>query len=881
MDREPLLFPTETVPMATPKKTQKKNNRSRFWAFIIVIVIAFSLLLFLRTSTTSSTAGHTCGPHTELIGNECVGEDTTALIAAEQAAVSDKLAAIAAKDTAEAAKDAAVTDKLAAIAAKDAAEAARDAAIAEKEAAAIAKDAAEVAKSTALITKTAAEDARDAAQAAKDAAEAARDECLAASEPPYQPCAQKSEGDDCLLCAPGDSECAETMVVKTCQDVGSSNLVCSPLSSGSDDTTSQTGPCDVGTTTLDDLYNLNIPYSADPNTCVKVTIEQSIPVMELTSEDESACDAANNADKYFVTAFKDTGAYGNFRITTTSFTDYLNPLALEAGELFGKITGWGVEYTQRVVGLRWNNGAKYIHLHVSTTAQPYDLLSGENSAGDYRFGYTAEVSVSPTCGDDSGDSGGVAFKPADSAALKTAVNECLQGNPDGSCTSNGAIGDWDVSLVTNMDNLFDGKAVFNQDLSKWDTSSVTSMNFMFGGCSVFNQDLSKWDTGAVTSMSYTFLNAYVFNQDLSSWDTSKVTTFKNMFFASYVFNQDLSKWDTGAVTSMSHMFFRASAFNSDVSAWDTSKVTTMKAMFKDSGYAGTFCGGTWESLSGANSAFTDLGSSTARIQCPTTEFGMAPCKALLNNCGNYECGGECGTASNNMKMIPITRCGDIFISGDDTVHPQCVDVVGCHPGNHAGNVGTREPDGWECLGSNDGVNWSREFGPWSPVVDASEHVSVGNWVPTYIWDSAPTGESLDQCKASCQNKQGCNAYIYGTDKSCTLFPQEYQDCVDDQSCTIFNSASYDWYNLSGDGETTGTCDQVSCTSLDFGVPGTWANTGGDGNDQMACCYMTAISMCDDFQCHAFPNDWIVLTGVTAVPATHARCCRAFDQAIDG
>ena len=471
----PLLFPTETIPMATPKRVQKKNSRSRFWAFIIVIVIAFSLLLFLRTSTTSPTAGHTCGPHTELIGNECVGEDTTALIAAKEAAVTDKLAAVADKEAAEAAKEAliaakeaAVTDKLAAVADKEAAEAAkeatlavidvaiadkeaaivtsmshlndkeaaeaardtaqaaRDAAIAEKEAAAIAKDAAEAAKSTALITKAAAEDARDAAQAAKEAAEAARDECL---------------------------------------------------------------------------------------------------------------------------------------------------------------------------------------------------------------------------------EGQFSFKPADSAALKTAVNECLQGNPDGSCTSNGAIGDWDVSLVTNMDNLFDGRAVFNQDLSKWDTSSVTSMNFMFGGCSVFNHDLSKWDTGAVTSMSYTFLNAYAFNQDLSSWDTSKVTTFKNMFYQAYAFNSDVSAWDTSSATIMSMMFFRASAFNSDVSAWDTSKVTTMEAMFEDSGYAGTFCGGTWESLSGANSAFTALGTSTARIQCSSDSgdnggvaFDIsthgtigAVCDYIDDNVGGYQC----------------------------------------------------------------------------------------------------------------------------------------------------------------------------------------------------------------------------------------------------
>ena len=39
--------------------------------------------------------------------------------------------------------------------------------------------------------------------------------------------------------------------------------------------------------------------------------------------------------------------------------------------------------------------------------------------------------------------------------------------------------DWDVSLVTNMDELFQNKYDFNQDISQWDTSSVTSMRYMF------------------------------------------------------------------------------------------------------------------------------------------------------------------------------------------------------------------------------------------------------------------------------------------------------------------------------------------------------------------------------------------------------------------
>ena len=78
----------------------------------------------------------------------------------------------------------------------------------------------------------------------------------------------------------------------------------------------------------------------------------------------------------------------------------------------------------------------------------------------------------------------------DKAALVSAVNNCIQAVPSGErcCSEWGAdcgpagIVDmplWDVSLVTNMDDLFSGKAQFNVDISRWDVSSVTSMEKMF------------------------------------------------------------------------------------------------------------------------------------------------------------------------------------------------------------------------------------------------------------------------------------------------------------------------------------------------------------------------------------------------------------------
>ena len=81
----------------------------------------------------------------------------------------------------------------------------------------------------------------------------------------------------------------------------------------------------------------------------------------------------------------------------------------------------------------------------------------------------------------------------DSQGLKDAVNACLSAVPSGEaccstdtncadpssarCGSAGCVDmpEWDVSLVTDMSELFKDKADFNVDISAWDTSQVTDM----------------------------------------------------------------------------------------------------------------------------------------------------------------------------------------------------------------------------------------------------------------------------------------------------------------------------------------------------------------------------------------------------------------------
>ena len=78
------------------------------------------------------------------------------------------------------------------------------------------------------------------------------------------------------------------------------------------------------------------------------------------------------------------------------------------------------------------------------------------------------------------------------------------------------IGDWDVSKVTNMADLFRYKFEFgdresripdNRDEEKyyrsfneplnWNVENVEDMRTMFYGCHAFNQDLSQWNVSKV------------------------------------------------------------------------------------------------------------------------------------------------------------------------------------------------------------------------------------------------------------------------------------------------------------------------------------------------------------------------------------------------
>merc|ERR1719498_467615 len=124
------------------------------------------------------------------------------------------------------------------------------------------------------------------------------------------------------------------------------------------------------------------------------------------------------------------------------------------------------------------------------------------------------------------------FTPKHDQELRTALDACFIETNRGDCrrAPYGDTENWDVSLITNMDDLFAHRKFFNADITKWDTGRVTSMSRMFEGATSFNRDITEWDVARVTDMSSMFRGATSFNHDIRDWKVMRVQNFDKMFY---------------------------------------------------------------------------------------------------------------------------------------------------------------------------------------------------------------------------------------------------------------------------------------------------------------------------------------------------------------
>ena len=131
--------------------------------------------------------------------------------------------------------------------------------------------------------------------------------------------------------------------------------------------------------------------------------------------------------------------------------------------------------------------------------------------------------------------------PKSRSELKAAVKACVSKSNTQAfdCRKYGndlhtPIGEWDVSGVTDMADLFRDIKSFNSDISKWDVSRVTNMQSMFSNAQSFNADISKWDVSSVKDMQNMFKGAASFSRTLcgSGWIVSQAPKHYTMFTGS-------------------------------------------------------------------------------------------------------------------------------------------------------------------------------------------------------------------------------------------------------------------------------------------------------------------------------------------------------------
>ena len=150
------------------------------------------------------------------------------------------------------------------------------------------------------------------------------------------------------------------------------------------------------------------------------------------------------------------------------------------------------------------------------------------------------------------------------------------------------IGDWDVSRVTDMEELFSGYRNFNEPLTNWNVSRVTNMFAMFMHCTNFNQPLNHWNVSNVIQTSMMFYNCRDFNQPLGNWDVSHVMDTEEMFDNCRSFNQDLSNWNVSNVSTITRMFSGCESLTINpnwVLSWD---VRGYENMFEHTPLRGTY-----------------------------------------------------------------------------------------------------------------------------------------------------------------------------------------------------------------------------------------------------------------------------------------------------
>ncbi|WP_422105423.1 BspA family leucine-rich repeat surface protein [Winogradskyella sp.] len=119
-----------------------------------------------------------------------------------------------------------------------------------------------------------------------------------------------------------------------------------------------------------------------------------------------------------------------------------------------------------------------------------------------------------------------------------------------------------------------------------DLSQVLSLESMFGLCSGLtgdHTDFNAWNLSNITDINDMFYFAHAFNSDLDNWNVSNVTNMTTLFWGAETFNGNISTWDVSSVIDMDDMFDYAISFDQDLGGWDISSLADAGGMFINTG----------------------------------------------------------------------------------------------------------------------------------------------------------------------------------------------------------------------------------------------------------------------------------------------------------
>ena len=148
------------------------------------------------------------------------------------------------------------------------------------------------------------------------------------------------------------------------------------------------------------------------------------------------------------------------------------------------------------------------------------------------------------------------------------------------------LGGWNMSSATSIKGMFQtAKQYQGVGIDQWDVSKVTNMNNLFRDCDNFDQNIGDWNVVKLKNANHMFRNAPIYTgQGLEKWK-DRVGLLRNarwMFaFTDSFVGTSIVDWDVKSLKRLDSMFRDAVTFNADLSSWNLAKATVTSSMFRN------------------------------------------------------------------------------------------------------------------------------------------------------------------------------------------------------------------------------------------------------------------------------------------------------------